>query len=410
MMRKLATLAVLCIMSCATAASPQTFAGHGRSFPTGPNVTSIVAADLNGDGIPEIIAANRGRLSDLRDERPADNQLSFLLGVGDLVWKPQPQLRTGFGPYHIQVVHDDPSKAPDLLVANFMAPRNSDLTLLRNLGGNLFEPLNFSLNDDALHYTKMRDGDGEPVFNTPGLTSVIAGDFDGDGYRDAIATGWSSDVLAYFPGTADTIFAQAELYPVEGGPRDVQAADFDGDGDKDLAVLLYNAGEIAIFEGGVENRFRLHSRFSSRGRLPVKIRVADMNGDSKPDLIVAHSHSEDSIVIFYGDGDLNFSLSQEITLGKERGVIEHEIRDIVVAEFTGDGIPDVAIACFASRKVVLLASTGPGNAPFGYRTESYRFKTGRPRALFAADLNGDNRLDLGVALWERNVVELLLAK
>lgn len=400
-------LLVLIASPCAA----QTFVRHTEWLKVGPHVTSMVAADLDGDGLPEIVTADRGRLADPREERPAQDQLSYLVGGKDLAYVALPQLRTGFGPYRVVVANVDALKAPDLVVANFHATRNRDLTLLRNLGGNLFEPLHFKVPDEGLRYTKMRDGDGVPIFTTPGLTSLLVEDVNGDGYRDAIATGWCSDILVYFPGTPETYFGEPTLTRVEGGPRDVAAADFDGDGALDLAMTLYSTNEIALWKGDGKGHFTEVERFASRGRLPNRIVIEDMNRDGRPDLVVSHSHADDSIVLFYGSGGFRFGLSQEILLGDERGAVEYEIRDLVVADFNRDGKADIAAACSAAGRVVVLINEAEDQRiPQPFRRENYGYKEAKPRALCVSDFNGDGRPDLGVALWEVNSVALLLGR
>ena len=113
--------------------------------------------------------------------------------------------------------------------------------------------------------------------------------------------------------------------------------------------------------------------------------------------------------IFYGDGDGEFSVSQEITLGRNRGSVEAEIRDIVVADFDANGRPDVAAACHTSGNVVVLINQSKDAAlPQRFKREIYHFEAGKPRALCAEDLNQDGALDIVVALWERNEVALLI--
>lgn len=409
-MTRAAFAALLTALVCASAAG-QTFTRHSKWFKVGPNVTAIAAADLNGDGLPEIVTADRGKLADPREERPAQNQLSYLVAQGNLEYLPQPQLPTGFAPYAITVANIDALKAQDLVVANFLATRDRDLTLLRNLGNHLFEPIHFSVPDEGMRYTKMRDGDGLPVFTTPGLTSLAVVDLDGDGYRDVVATGWCSDVIVFFPGVADTYFGDPVLSPAPGGPRDVKTADFDGDGTPDLATTLYSTNEIALWRGDPSGRFTEAARFSSRGRLPQKILIADLNGDAKQDLIVSHSHADDSIVIFFGDGGFKFSVSQEIMLGKERRAIEYGIKDIVVADFNRDGKADLAAACHDARKVVVLINTSKDNrVPQSFSRETYRYDDARPQVLCVSDFNVDGKPDLGVALWDANSVALLLGR
>ena len=393
------------------ASSEDTFKHHPTTLRIGANVTSIAAADLNGDGLPEIVTTNRGPLADPEEERPAHDQLSYLVAHGNLSYVAEPQLRSGFAPYCVTIANVDGFKALDLVVGNFMATRNRDLTLLRNLGSDLFEPIHFSVPDEELRYTKIRDGADRPVFTTPGVTSVAVHDMDGDGYRDAIATGWSSDVLIYFPGQIEGYFGKPVLTRAHGGPRDIAVADLDRDGVPDLVTVMYTTNEVVLWKGDGTGKFVEVNRFPSRGLLPHNVSVVDINNDKRLDIVVAHCHQDDSIVLFYGEGDFNFSVSQEILLGPNRGKLEYEIRDLVVGDFNGDGRADLAVACYKAGQVVVLRnrSSGP-EIPQRYQREEYAFSRGKPRALCISDFNQDGKPDLGVGLWETNSVSLLLGK
>ena len=346
-------IAALTGLACCSAYA-DTFVHHSKTFRVGPSPTSIAAADLNGDGLLEIVTANRGRLTDIRDERPAGDTVSYLVADEPLQYRSQPPLRTGFGPYKLVVANIDALKAPDIVVANFHAVHDRDLTLLRNIGEDLFEPRHFSIPDDKLNYERMRDSDNQPVYSTPGLTSLVIEDVDRDGFRDAIVTGWSADVLVFFPGDSEAYFGEPVITELTGGPRDVETGDFDGDGEIDLAVTLYSTNEIALLRGDGSGGFTLRERFESRGKLPHKIRALDLNKDGETDLVVSHAHADDSIVVFYGNGSFSFPLSQEITLGENRQKLEFRIRDIVAADFTGNGRTDIALACPEASSIVLL--------------------------------------------------------
>ena len=89
-------LAALTGLACCSAFT-DTFVRHPKTFRVGPSPTSIAAADLNGDGLLEIVTSNRGRLTDIRDERPADDTVSYLVADKVLQYRAQPPLRSGFG-------------------------------------------------------------------------------------------------------------------------------------------------------------------------------------------------------------------------------------------------------------------------------------------------------------------------
>jgi len=404
------TNACLCILLFTAAlAHSQVFSLHPRQLPVGPRPSAIVAADLNDDGFPEILTADTGELTQLDSECPANDELSYWVADGDLEYTKYPALKTGFAPYCITVANVDALKAPDLVVASFLAVRGHDVSLFRNIRKNEYESLRFAVPDEALTYSRMRDGDGNPVFTTPGLTSLIVRDMNGDGYRDVVATGWSSDVLVYFAGAADSYFGDPVFVPAPGGPRDVVAADFDEDGVPDLAATMYSSAEIALWRGLKEGGFKHVDRFRSWGRLPHRIRVADINQDERPDLVVSHCHMDDSLAIFYGEGGFRFGVSQEILLGAERQALEYDVRDIVVADLDGDGDQDIAVACAASRQVVVLRKdAGEGLFRQVFEREEYDFEEGQPHALCVTDLDQDGAKDLAVALWQSHSVAFLL--
>jgi len=400
---------VITMTVCAKAEN--TFTIHPKRFQVGPNPSAIVAPDLNGDGLPEIVTANRGAMRDPRQEQPANNELSFLVAKDGLEYVTQTPLRADFAPYAIAVGNVDALKAPDLVVASFLAVQHRDLVLFRNMGDNLFESHSFAVPRETLAYTRMLDGNNEPVFTKPGLTSLALADVNHDKLPDVVATGWSSDVLAFFPGVMEGYFGAPVLLDAAEGPRDIKAVDLDGDKEIDLAVVFYCSNEIGIWKGDGQGAFEPVTRFRTRGKLPNKIQVDDINKDGQRDLVVSHCYTEDSLVIFYGDGKFSYSLSQEIVLGTDREILECEIRDLLVADFNGDDRPDLAAACYGSSEVVVFLNKSEGKTlPQTFTRETYVFESGKPRTLCAADFNNDGQTDLGVALWDDNAVALLLNK
>ncbi len=419
--RTVALLVCTVVLWGSTAASADRLRRHPKTFAVGPNPCAIAACDMGGDGIPEIVTADRGVLTDPREERPANDELSLLHAEVSLEYKKQqPSLKSGFAPYDITFANIDAYKWPDIVVACFQAVRNRDLAVFLNIKQEgLLKPVMFRVPNDPLSYHRHVDGDGAELFTTPALTSVAVRELTGDGLRDLMATAWSSDVLVFMPGHLEEIFGEPSFIEAPGGPRDLVIADLDQDGLDDVAVAMYVSGEVALYRGLGEGRFEAAGRFLSRGQLPSKIAAADMNGDGALDLIVSHSHADDSVVVFYGEGDFRFSASQELMLGERRDVLEKEIRDIVVDDFNKDGHMDIAAACFAAGEVWVLWGKGDGEASKGFPSfdrEHYVFEEGsprtrgKPRALCSADFNDDGKPDLAVALWDLNAVGLLLSQ
>ncbi len=401
---------LICIRTGTAQETPRTFAMPTRYHQVGPNPNALAAADLTDNGLLDIVTVDRGELFDTREERPANDEVSLLLAELPLDYtRRHPSLKTGFGPYAIAIANVDSLKWPDIIIVNFHASRQRDVSVFLNLKDEgVFRPLMFEVPDNLLNYHRHYDGEGVPMYTMPGLTDVVVRDITGDGLRDLIAAGWSSDVLVFMPGHRDKIFGAPRFMPAPGGPRALAPADLDGNQTTDLAVAMYATAEVALFKGDGQGDFVEYDRFPSRGALPTTIHVNDMNNDGKPDIVVSHAHTDDSIVVFYGDGPFSFSLSQEIMLGTDRGVLEHEIRDTAVADLTNNGRMDIVAACYASQRIIVLFNESEDSAlPQRFRRETYTFSEGRPRALCVADFDNDGRPDIAAAFWETNTVGIM---
>src|SRR5437667_69750 len=89
------------------------------------------------------------------------------------------------------------------------------------------------------------------------------------------------------------------------------------------------------------------------GLFPTSVAVADFNGDGKPDLAVANYFSN-SVSLLFGNGDGTFLAAQNI--GPMYGPTW-----VAVADFNGDGRPDLAVATVFGSSSVLL---GNGDGTF----------------------------------------------
>ncbi len=121
------------------------------------------------------------------------------------------------------------------------------------------------------------------------------------------------------------------------------------------------------------------------GSAPQAIAVADFNGDGIPDLAIVNS-SSDSVTILIGKGDGTFTASASPQTGSQPVAI-------AVGDFNGDGIPDLATANEDSTDLTILLGNGDGTftvAPNTPPTGAY------PQSIVAGDFNRDGIEDLAV--------------
>ena len=147
-----------------------------------------------------------------------------------------------------------------------------------------------------------------------GTASVAVGDLNGDGAPDMAATNSEDNTLSVFINAGDGTFALQATYanagsgtaapglpfPSTGGG--VVAADFDGDGHVDIAVVQGQPqprnGVVLLLANAGDNTLRAPVTYAIAGD-PDAPTVADFNGDGFPDLAVAMT--DDTIGVFLSE-------------------------------------------------------------------------------------------------------------
>jgi len=220
----------------------------------------------------------------------------------------------------------------------------------------------------ALAVTPARaaDDDDEPA----ALPTVMA-DFNRDGLPDMAkvtapagsAVGSlsdqtsSPDLLTIWLGQPDGSFRPMSSHLQLGHqPRSLLARDFNGDGIPDL-ILGDGDGSVTEFLGDGAGNFvatDVIARFDS----VASVAVGDLNRDGIPDLAVSDPTTNAVTVLLGVDKGAFRAIWTEHLIGL--GKISH----IAVADFTGDGVPDLAVTGDDDQYMVLL---GNGNGSFTYQ-------------------------------------------
>jgi uncharacterized protein (TIGR03437 family) len=221
-------------------------------------------------------------------------------------------------------------------------------------------------------------GNGDGTFRSgpsvPGGRQWIA-DVNGDGKPDlVIANAGVSIVLSNGDGTFQT-------------PSQVQGceltavADFNGDKKADLVcgttVLLGNGD--GTFHTGVT---------VDAGQFKIVVLAADFNHDGKPDLLVQWLSGQ--LAVALGNGDGTFGPDLLATTLPDPVFGGPALYDVVIGDFNGDGIPDLAGG--GTRPGLICVALGNGDGTFGTVIINQGLSGEGP--LAAADFNGDGKLDL----------------
>jgi hypothetical protein len=186
----------------------------------------------------------------------------------------------------------------------------------------------------------------------------------------------------------------------------IAVGDIDANGLPDILGLVSTAYGDSATQGYVSTRlqssagaFVLPTRFGV-GTGPANLVVADVNGDGRPDLVVANADDQTVTVRFADPAKPGFFLPAIVltTLGRTP-------LDVAVGNLSGhaDGRLDVVVATSGANNVLVFTQTATGtfNAPLTYAVG------GDPQAVTVADLDGNGRADIAVAT-TANTVSVLL--
>ena len=160
--------------------------------------------------------------------------------------------------------------------------------------------------------------------------------------------------LPTFPGfgpiNSASLGSQVTL-PTGNGPGRVVIADLDGDGKPDLIIADSYAGELSIYRNISTNGTLTAGSFAPRVVLPMiagsysnpyTVAVADLDGDGKLDIIALNADS-DVVSIFR-----NISTPGSLTTNSFAARIDlpagNVMRGLAVRDMNGDGKPDIVTA------------------------------------------------------------------
>jgi Chitobiase/beta-hexosaminidase C-terminal domain/FG-GAP-like repeat/Bacterial Ig-like domain (group 3) len=333
----------------------------------------VLVADLNGDGIPDLVLGS--------------NVVSIYLGNTN-------------GTYTLAAtisVQQAPTSHP-IVVADFNGDGIPDLAV----------PL-YGSNDIAILLGK---GDGtfaDPVMasvpgSNVGVDQIVVADFNGDGIPDlAVITNATNSTVDILVGNGDGTFtAETTNPPISGTPFYFATGDFNRDGKTDLAVAENN-GTIAILLGNGDGTFAASGSVNSASS-GSPIAVADFSGDGKLDIAVAAgAYTIESVSVLTGNGDGTFN-----SPFSGPGSTSPSTTWVQVADFNQDGTPDVVLADSNGNATVFLNNGG------GLFSESFPVVSGLTVPYYlevgVGDLNGDGYPDIVAGGYYENAQGLYLTE
>ena len=349
--------ALLLALNSARAADRFGFTGP-EIFPIDPQISLIRSADIDGDGLIDLIVVNnaRSKINILFNQTGKTNAAPTQKVKKELNQLP-PDAR-----FRIDSIASE-KRISSLVVADLNGDGRPDLAYYGeprelvaqyNQGTNGWSaPRRFAI------------GDGQLVPD-----AVTVGDLNGDGRPDLVLLG--ENVIYFLPQKADHTLGEPERIPYTGSVKSVQVLDIDGNGRDDL--LLVN------WESADPFRFRLQN---AQGQLGPEIHFAlppirsymadDLDHDHKAEVVtIAMNSGRAQISNFIRKpaetiaGDFKRGQFQVLPLGK----ISKAHRGLLWVDINGDGLADLLVTDpdSAQLSIYLQQTDGTLSAPMNFPT------------------------------------------
>src|SRR5687767_7428404 len=340
-----------------------------------------IVADLNGDSIPDLAATSGIRVG-------------VMLGNGDGTFRPRVNYAAG-------------AQSQDLAAGDFNSDGRVDLAVS-------LISVEFSL--------ALLTGNGDGTFNAPvtfdntasldDSPAIVATDLDNDGRLDVVLAHMLSCFvtpcvaarnITVMLGFGDGTFQTPIEIDVGTGMSRIAVGDFNSDGIKDLGI----AGDqsqvyvlLGIGNGSFLKQPTITLTADTFGVDGTDIDVADLNGDTIQDLVVAIALNGSRTAILLGNNDGTFQPARIITEPRLR-VPQYQ----VIADFNRDGFLDLALSLANGTEGLfeILLGNGDGTfrAPVLYAAPPPLSSVGGG-TIVTGDFNRDGRPDIALPITGAN--------
>ncbi|HEY5611027.1 MAG TPA: FG-GAP-like repeat-containing protein, partial [Thermoanaerobaculia bacterium] len=350
----------------------------GTTINTSSNPIGVAAGDLDCDEKPELVVGfgSGGSISVLPN---TSNGGVISFGTAQ-------SFTTQLAPNDVAIGDLDGDGRADLATAN---DQGSSVSILRNTtsGSLSFTSTTLPTNSSAMRFIEMGDLDGDGrldlvatqfavsslnifrntssvgsiSFNSQTLSinksdaHVALGDLDGDGKLDLILTHGSSNQFEVRRNTSTVgsiTFAAEALFPTAGQPAGVVVADIDADSKSDVIVASEGPENVSVFRNtttGGTISFAARVDFTTPAD-PTDVRVADFDGDGRPDLAVISSSTLSTLRNTSSAGTISFATREDSSIGGKSA-------DVTVADFDRDGKSDIGVTNNGGNTAVIFRNT-----------------------------------------------------
>jgi hypothetical protein len=361
-------------------------------FPSGFITISVVSADLNGDGLPDLVLVGLAVDS-------FTNGVVVYLNEGNGTFKPAQQVAefvNGLNLFEAAAVGDiNEDGCPDIV-----APETGAGAVFVFWGN-----CNGTFQNTA---TILRQGAGDNI------VSLALADLNGDGHLDVVTAGAyfgeaglfgqvAGNLVSVMLGDGHGNFGTAHVFRGERSMWGLAVADLNNDGKPDIVTANQDTDTASIYVNDGQGNFDAPTGAYIGYPPPVVFNaphtnffVRDINGDGRPDLALFEfpvgpltQPWEFTVLLNNGTGKFGTPVRSPAAEGT------YGLIDAVLGDFRNTSRPDLLVLESDGQRAAFVFSANQGGGTFG-ATKTIALTTGSFGKMAVGDFDGDGKLDVAI--------------
>jgi hypothetical protein len=334
------------------------------TFSTGAYPRGIAAADVNGDGVKEIVVANFGAGTLIGQDSAVASTSSISVFTKDGTSFKSSVMASGMSPRGVAAGNLSNNKHDDIVVSNY---DDGTISIYSGTG---------SMNLDAGRH---------PV-------GVAIGDVNNDGFNDIAVAVYSENKVVVFIATGKGNYKKYSV-DVAGSPTDVTIGEINGS--KVIVSANYTSASVSIIK--FDGTSLVKTSDVAVGSGPCKVRIADVTGDKINDIITSNFYDNTVSVIPSGSGAV---VSYKLGGIRPNGM--------AVADINGDGFNDVITANRDDDTIdILLQKDGKLVLSKTIKVSDDKDKSMGPVEVATGDFNSDGLTDIAFTHMRTNTLKVI---